>query len=81
MEASWILKEIGLIRAGRPNEAGASARNLFLFLPLGKSRIGVEGYFSVNRQDFGMKLDRKLTDGGPFVCNEPHMELVFEAIH
>ena len=48
--------------------------------PLGLTRVGFLANFTVNRQDYGMPFDRLMKDGGPFVGNELHVEVLIEAI-
>jgi polyisoprenoid-binding protein YceI len=48
--------------------------------PFGNSRIGLDGSFTVNRQDFGLPFDRKLPGGGPIVGDNVDIQFQVEGI-
>jgi len=48
--------------------------------PWGNTRLGVEASISINRQDYGVKWDNRLADGGLIVSNNVDITLNVEAI-
>jgi polyisoprenoid-binding protein YceI len=48
--------------------------------PFGNTRIGLDGKFTVDRQDFGLPFDRKMPSGGPVVGNEVEIQFQVEGI-
>ncbi|HET9886450.1 MAG TPA: YceI family protein [bacterium] len=48
--------------------------------PFGNSRIGLDGSFQVNRQDFGLPFDRKLPGGGAAVGDMVDIQFQVEGI-
>ena len=48
--------------------------------PWGKTRIGVEATLSLNRQDYGIKYDKALDNGGAVVGNKVKISLNVEGI-
>jgi polyisoprenoid-binding protein YceI len=48
--------------------------------PFGNTRIGLDGKFTVDRQDFGLPFDRKMPSGGPIVGDEVEIQFQVEGI-
>ena len=48
--------------------------------PFGNTRIGLDGSFSVDRQDFAMEFDRKLPNGDPVVGDQVDIQFQVEGI-
>ena len=46
-----------------------------LDLPTGKQSIGISGTFTINRQDFGIRMAGKLPNGGMVVGNDVEIEI------
>jgi polyisoprenoid-binding protein YceI len=46
--------------------------------PFGNIRIGLDGKFTVNRQDFGLPFNRKMPSGGPVVGDEVEIQFQVE---
>ena len=48
--------------------------------PLGRSRLGAEGTFVLDRRDFGLIWNRTLDSGGLFVSNEVVVDIALELL-
>ena len=48
--------------------------------PFGNTRIGLDGSFSVDRQDFAVEFDRKLPNGDPIVGDQVDIQFQVEGI-
>jgi len=48
--------------------------------PWGSIRLGAEGNFTLNRQDYGVKWNQTLDNGGLLISNDVEISLVVEAV-
>lgn len=48
--------------------------------PWGGTRMGVEATTTINRQDYGVKWNQPMTEGGLMLANDVLIELVLEAV-
>ncbi len=48
--------------------------------PWGKTRLGIEGGLTINRQDYGIAYNNKLDNGGLVVGNDVKIHLLVEAV-
>ncbi|MDO8804699.1 MAG: YceI family protein [Elusimicrobiota bacterium] len=48
--------------------------------PWGKTRVGIEGALTINRQDYGIKWNKVMDNGGVLISNDVKIELAVEAV-
>lgn len=48
--------------------------------PWGGTRIGVEAATTINRQDYGVKFNQPMAEGGLMIADDVQIELVLEAV-